>query len=202
MPQTDRFIASQTRPGRLEDDILKQHLEAIAAGDKRAFKAFYEVTSGPCYGIVLRLLQDPDAAQDVLQKAYVSIWKNAGKYDAAKGKAFTWIVVIMRNRALDALRARARAPETELIEETVIDPTQKAEARAESFLLSRHLQKAFDRLPDHVSVAVQMNVVEGYSSREIGELFDVSRNTVKTWIRRGLASLRHDLPMSSYSAAL
>lgn len=187
---------------RVDEAVIRHRLAAIAQGDRAAFREFYDATSGPCYAIVLRLLQDPEAAQDVLQKAYVSIWKNAGKYDAEKGKAFTWIVVIMRNRALDVLRKRARTPQTELLEETLMDPSQKTEALAEAYMLSRQLNSALRKLPEHVSTAVQMNIVEGYSSTEIGEILNVSRNTVKTWIRRGLSNLRHDLPIESYRAAL
>ncbi|MHA7859750.1 MAG: RNA polymerase sigma factor [Henriciella sp.] len=177
-------------------------MASISEGDRVAFKEFYELTSGPCFAIVVRLLQDAEEAQNVLQKAYVSIWKNAGRYDRNKGKAFTWIVVIMRNRALDALRARALAPQTELLDSALIDPSQQTESRAEAFLLSRQLQSALNDLPSHISTAIQMNVIEGYSSTEIGELLDVSRHTVKTWIRRGLEKMRYQLNIKTFNEAL
>lgn len=185
-----------------KDDVLKDLLRSIGIGDRAAFKALYEATSAPCFSILLRMLNNADDAEEVLQKAYVSIWKNAGKYDSKKGKAFTWIVVIMKNRAIDVLRARARAPQTELIEEQLVDLSQNAASRAESFMISRYLQEGFSKLPENVATAVRMNIIEGYSSTEIGEQMNVSRNTVKTWIRRGLITLRRDLPFKSYQAAL
>lgn len=186
----------------VSDEYLKELLTLVASGDRTAFKSLYQITSGSCYSIVLRMLNNPEDAQDVLQKAYVSIWKNAVKYNANKGKAFTWIVTVMKNRAIDTLRSRARAPQTELIEDQHIDPSQTASTRAESFLIAKLLEKGFSKLPKHVATAVRMNVVEGYSSSEIGLQMNVSRHTVKTWIRRGLANLRRDLPLKSFDGAI
>ncbi|MEM5518552.1 sigma-70 family RNA polymerase sigma factor [Henriciella sp. AS95] len=189
---------------KLEFDALNERLcEALgkcAAGDKTAFKTVYELTAPKLLNLLTHQLKDPEAARDVMQKAFVSIWSNAGKFDPSKGKAFTWMLVIMRNRGLDYLRKRARAPETEEIEHSIPDtshqPEQAAEISAAGRLVSRHLAK----LPSHVAQSISLNVVYGMSSTEIGTALDVSPNTVKGWIRRGLKQMRADIPGNSVSA--
>lgn len=98
------------------NDRLCEALGKCADGDKTAFRTVYELTAPKLLSLLTHQLKDAEAARDVLQKAYVSIWTNAGKFDPAKGKAVTWMLVIMRNRGLDHLRKCARTPETAEIE--------------------------------------------------------------------------------------
>lgn len=193
---------SRRARAKIDDEILKQALTEIGSGQKPAFKTLYDATSHAFHAIILKMVQDPDLAQDVLQKAYVSIWQHAARYSPQKGKAFTWMLVIMRNRALDALRARGRAPNTELIDEALPDDTQHTEARAEAFMLRKLLEEALQKQPAHIAEVIELNVLEGWSCREIGTRLNVSPNTVKSWIRRGLTNMRYDLPLVSYHAAL
>lgn len=186
----------------LSDTKLAQALLACASGDKAAFRTIYDETSGKCYSIVLGIVRDREQAKDILQRAYVSIWKKAHTYDPAKGKAFTWILVIMRNRAVDYLRAKSRSAETEIIPETLVDDTQRTPAQAEAWMLNRTLGEHLRKLPKQMATAIHLNIVEGWTCSEISAHMDVSRNTVKSWIRRGLSKLRHDLPFESYQAAI
>ena len=179
---------------------LTEALARCAAGDRSAFQRVYELTAPKFNSLLNHQLKDPEAARDVMQKAYVSIWRNAAKFDPEKGKPFTWMLVIMRNRGLDHLRALARAPETEEIEDAIPDTSSAPEAlvqiSAAGRLVSRHLAK----LPAHVAQCISLNVVYGMSCSEIGSALDVSPNTVKGWIRRGLKRLRDDLPEATVSA--
>ncbi|QYI99837.1 sigma-70 family RNA polymerase sigma factor [Thalassovita mediterranea] len=181
---------------------LTMALAACAEGDAAAFKEVYRLTAPKFFAILKSQLKDAEAAKDVLQEAYVSIWKNAHRFDADKGNAFTWMLVIMRNRGLDRLRAEARAPVTEEIAETVPDSTARPEQQARTqhlgLLLERHLAK----LPEQVSLSISLNVVQGMTCREIGHILEVSPNTVKAWVRRGLKKLRADMPVDSVSAVL
>ena len=181
---------------------LTTALAACAEGDAAAFKEVYRLTAPKFFAILKGQLKDAEAAKDVLQEAYVSIWKNAHRFDADKGNAFTWMLVIMRNRGLDRLRAEARAPVTEEIAETVPDSTARPEQQARTqhlgLLLERHLAK----LPEQVSLSISLNVVQGMTCREIGHILEVSPNPVKAWVRRGLKKLRADMPVDSVSAVL
>lgn len=89
---------------------LAIYLSATAAGDSQAFEALYKLTSSKLNAIVLGMIRDEALTFDILQQAYVAIWKNAGKFDAGKGKPFTWMLVITRNKALDMIRKRKNSP--------------------------------------------------------------------------------------------
>lgn len=181
---------------------LKTALAACADGDAAAFKEVYRLTAPKFFAILKSQLKDSEAAKDVLQEAYVSIWKNAHRFDADKGNAFTWMLVIMRNRGLDRLRAEARAPVTEEIAETVPDSTARPEQQARTQHLGLILERHLAKLPEQVSLSISLNVVQGMTCREIGHILEVSPNTVKAWVRRGLKKLRADMPVDSVSAVL
>ncbi|MEQ9317040.1 MAG: sigma-70 family RNA polymerase sigma factor, partial [Henriciella sp.] len=186
-----------------EHQVINQELERAlaqcAAGDRRAFATIYELTAPKFLSLLQRQLNDTEAARDVLQKAYVSIWKNASKFDASKGKAFTWMLVIIRNRGLDHLRSCARAPETAEIEHALVDTRPEPEQAARTSAAGRLIAKHLAGLPEHIARSISLNVVYGFSCTEIGHLLDVSPNTVKGWVRRGLKRLRSEIPESSVS---
>lgn len=181
------------------NDQLCSALTKCAAGDKAAFKTVYELTAPKLLNLLTHQLKDSEAARDVLQKGYISIWSNAGKFDASKGKAFTWMLVIMRNRGLDYLRQCVRRPETEEIEDTIPDSACLPEAAAGISAAGTVVSTLLSKLPQHVAQSISLNVVYGMSSAEIGRALDVSPNTVKGWIRRGLRQLRADIPGNSVS---
>lgn len=186
----------------LTQDELAFLLCEVSAGNKSAFTRLYHATSGIAFARVLRVLQDQDVAKDVLQNTFVSIWQNASKYDRAKGSVLAWISTIARNRALDALRARNRAPVTELIDEAIADDNQRTESLAETSLLSQLLEEHLSTLPKDVVAAIRLNIVEGLTCAEIGKILKISRNTVKSRVRRGLQRLRQDLPIASVQEVL
>ncbi len=96
---------------------LSALLARVAARDKAAFSALYDLTSAKLYGVVVRILHRRDLADDILQEVYIRIWERAVDYDAAKGSPIAWMAAIARNRALDEVRRKALvsiedAPET------------------------------------------------------------------------------------------
>ena len=90
------------------------HLLARAGlGDRTAFAGLYERTSGHLFAVVLRIQRDPSLAEDLLQEVYVSVWKAAAGFDAARSQPLTWLTHIARHRAIDSLRRTASQPRTE-----------------------------------------------------------------------------------------
>lgn len=185
-----------------ENLILAECLSKCAQGDHKAFEQIFTLTSGKLNAILCGMVQDETLAHDILQHAYISIWKNSASYDPSKGKAFTWILVITRNRAIDQLRKLKRRPDTTELIETLPDKTAKSDSAAKSMLLKRFLDPHLDNLPPDMSRAIMLNIVHGLSSREIAETIGVSPNTVKSWIRRGLKKLRSQINMSDLNALL
>src|SRR5262245_23091073 len=84
-------------------------LAAVAKGDQAAFERLYAATRSKLYGVVLRILRRPDLAEEVMQEAYLKIWRSAGQFDPALASPITWMATIARNRAIDLVRKRVEA---------------------------------------------------------------------------------------------
>src|SRR5215467_3551719 len=93
----------------LTPDELVGLLAAVANGDQGAFERLYAATRAKLYGVVLRILRRSDLADEVMQDAYLRIWRNAGEFDPGRATPITWMVAIARNRALDVVRKKGEA---------------------------------------------------------------------------------------------
>lgn len=181
---------------------LKQQLCLCAQGDRVAFQALYNATSKKFYAIILRMVKDPDLTHDILQKAYLSIWKNAGSFDPVKGKAFTWMLVVTRNRAIDVLRQRSKLIYTDCLDETVVDEGCQPDRSTRDYFIRRKIEVHLNKLPSHIAKAISMSVVYGHSSREIAEHMNVPLNTAKSWVRRGLKTLRDGMKDEAFETLI
>ena len=186
----------------LIEQELKICLKACAAGDHSAFKNIYNHTSAKLNAIILNMVRDQDLANDILQKSYLSIWQNASRYDPEKGKAFTWMLVITRNRAIDVIRSRRRVSSTELLCETLEDEHAQTDKEAKRFMLRRYIEPHMKNLPPNMASAITLNVVQGMTSKEVGEKLGVPTNTAKSWIRRGLQNLRKKMDIKTVDKLL
>jgi RNA polymerase sigma-70 factor (ECF subfamily) len=160
--------------------------------DRAAFVELYHASAANLNGIALRILKSPQWAEEVLQDAFVKVWQRAADYDPSRGAAMTWMINIVRNAALDLMRRadyRAHldpAPIDEAWPDHVPGP---AAAAIMSDDLAR-LRRCLDRLSDEQRSTVLLVHHEGYSPVEIAKQRKVPLGTVKTWVRRGLLSLR------------
>ena len=192
MPPPDKYAA-------LNDELL-DCLAQCAAGNAAAFSRIYDLTSPKFSAILMKMVGNEAECADIMQDAYLSIWKAADRYDPSKGKPFTWMLVITRNRALDKLRERTRNRETQTLSggliETLKDDGRNPHEDLQSRMLRDLLVPYLSDLKPEVANAILLSTVEGLSAREIGERLDVPTNTVKSWIRRGLKSIRKDLENS------
>src|SRR5215831_19898361 len=84
-------------------------LACVAKGDQAAFERLYVATRAKLYGVVLRILRRTDVADEVMQDAYLRIWRSAGEFDPSRATPITWMVAIARNRALDVVRKKGEA---------------------------------------------------------------------------------------------
>jgi RNA polymerase sigma-70 factor (ECF subfamily) len=186
----------------LENEILAESLFEIAAGNKKTFKHIYELTAPKLSAIIKAMTKDESLTQDILQQAYISIWKNAGKFDPKKGKAFTWILVITRRKALDMIRSRRKFSFSEELSETLPDETMQSDLTAKSMLHRRILLPHLSSLSQNAREAILLNVVFGMSSREIGEQFGVPTHTAKSWVRRGLQKIKSEINVENIHTIL
>lgn len=177
----------------LEDSELVTLLGRVAMGDRVAFRSLYDALSPKLYGLCLRLLKRPDLADEVLQDAFVSIWHNAHEYHVERGSAGGWMLTIARYRALDALRRRRFEVYTDddtlisLAEAQVSDEPDKDET---SFLA---LQGCLEQITEQQRVSLLRAYYEGMSHEELAQHMATPLGTVKSWVRRGLMSLKRCL---------
>jgi len=171
-------------------DELAALIGAVAAGDRAAFRAVYERTSAKLYGICLRLLGSEAEAEDVLQEAYVTVWRNARRFDSAKASAITWLAVIARNKAIDRLRRRRPVADGLEAAAEVPDEGPLATAVIEQKDDARRLAHCLDELDERARAMIRAAFLDGASYPELAERQGVPLGTMKSWIRRGLMRLK------------
>lgn len=163
---------------------------------EQAFQALYDLTSSKMYGLALRVTGKRDWAEDVLQEAYLQVWRVAGSYRSALSPPLAWLGILVRSRALDFLRRRAseRADAAQeldtALEETLqgdsANPMDTRQASEAAWALHECLRKLEARQRQVVSLAYLRDL----SHSELAEQLSLPLGTVKTWIRRGLEQLR------------
>jgi RNA polymerase sigma factor (sigma-70 family) len=174
---------------------LSAALNRVAGGDRAALRLVYDMTAAKLFGVCLRILNDRGEAEDVLQDVYITVWRKAGAFDAARASPITWLVAIARNRAIDRARAsgasRVKAP----IEaaEMIADPAPLASDRLEAEQESGRLGGCLDELEARQSAAIRAAFMDGLTYEALANRTGVPLGTMKSWIRRGLAKLKECL---------
>jgi RNA polymerase sigma-70 factor, ECF subfamily len=185
--------ATSNLHGRMRPTIadINDLLRRVATGDRTAFAALYNATAGKLYGTALRILKRADLADDVVQEAYVRIWANAAAFDPAKASPITWMVTIVRNRAIDELR-RAKPISTDEAPETldIRDPQPLALEVLEMNSDLARLARCLDALEPERRAMVKLAYLEGWSREELSRKFNHPVATVKTWLHRSLKQLK------------
>lgn len=172
-------------------DSISGLIEDSARRDAGAFEALYSQTSAKLFAIALRICRDRAMAEDVLQETFVAIWRGATTFDPQRGDGFAWLGAIARHRALDAVRKRGRSDVPvgdEYIDRIAGIPDLHA-ARADYADLDA-LVHCLDQMEEQQRELILLAYYEGRSREELASRFAAPINTVKTWLRRGLARLR------------
>lgn len=166
-------------------------LASVAKRDQAAFERLYAATRAKLYGVVFRILRRQDVAEEVLQEAYVRIWRNAEKFDPSVASPVTWMIAIARNRAIDIVRKK-----TEIV---LDDENQALDVASDEPdpLARRELNEELQRLLtcigklDPERQRLVLNAYFNGSSREqLADELDRPVNTIKTWLRRSLMEIR------------
>ncbi|AWB25598.1 RNA polymerase subunit sigma-70 [Methylobacterium currus] len=179
-------------PGDREAAALAELIARVAAGRQDALRALYDRTAPKLFGLILRIVRDRGAAEDVLQDSYLRVWQNAAGYDPAAGRPMAWLAAIARHRAIDLVRRKGEVPmpasddEEEDWLQRVADPRD----REAEFLSRDALLTCLERLEPVQRDCVVRAYCEGLSREELASSYDRPVNTVKTWLHRGLALLR------------
>ncbi|MCM2560720.1 sigma-70 family RNA polymerase sigma factor [Lutimaribacter sp. EGI FJ00015] len=174
---------------------IEAWLARIAIGDRQAFVALYDATSAKLFGVLLRILNDRDTAEDALQDVYLKIWHNAHRYRVNGFSPMTWLITVARNHAIDRLRRQRGSGGGAVPDavDAVADPAPGPEARAIAAGEAARLAACFDELDQTHADAVRRAYLEGETYAELAERFDVPLNTMRTRLRRSLLKLKECL---------
>ncbi|MCE9612356.1 MAG: sigma-70 family RNA polymerase sigma factor [Chthoniobacter sp.] len=170
-------------------------LRRVAAGDRRCFEELYDRLSGVLFSVAYRVLNNQEAAEDVLQDVFIQIWEKAPLYDPERGKPLTWAVTLTRNKAIDRLRAIQRrhrlqdAVEKEALTFEQFDDRSSVEA-VEGMESGAMVRAAIRKLSPDQRQAIELAFFSGLTQTEIAERLGEPLGTVKARIRRGMMKLR------------
>jgi RNA polymerase sigma-70 factor (ECF subfamily) len=176
---------------RLADEEL---MTLVERRDSSAFAVLYDRHGGAAYSLALRIVGDAAAAEDVTQEAFLSLWRTRARFDAARGSVRSWLLRIVRNRAIDALRRRAgSSPALDRDDEDALDAQPAAELTDVEALrrdTAARLQGVIRSLPKEQSEVIRLAYFEGFSHAEIANMLNMPLGTVKGRMRLGLEKMR------------
>jgi RNA polymerase sigma-70 factor (ECF subfamily) len=190
----DTALAAPSSPAAsATDEQLAAWIARIGERDERALAALYDATLPRVYGLVLRIVRRPGLAEEVVEDAYFQVWRQALRFDPARGRALTWLLNMARTRAIDAVRSEARHRHESLdaaCMPELADELPWAAELLEAARGHRALEHALLRLGAQPRQLVALAFLRGLSHEEIASHTALPLGTVKSQIRRGLITLR------------
>jgi RNA polymerase sigma-70 factor (ECF subfamily) len=190
-----------------DNDDLARWLSRVALGDRQAFEQLYRATSGYLLAIAWRVLQHRDLAEEVLQDAFVKVWHGAGMYDARLGVPMTWLINIVRNRAIDLRRSRSAS----LVGSHGDDDAERIAAQAtpgggpeqwlDTAIERIGVQECMGQLTAPQRQALALVYYQGLTHVEVAQALEAPLGTAKAWVRRGLDYLRACLQRRGVAAS-
>jgi RNA polymerase sigma-70 factor (ECF subfamily) len=179
---------------RLADEEL---MPLIGEKDPEAFEVLYDRHGGVAYSLAYRIVGERSAAEEVTQEAFISIWRSGARFDPTRGSVRSWMLSVVRNRAIDALRGKAgKAPRLTLDDDSILEQRPAEELTEEEAM--RHetageVRGALGHLPGEQSKVIELAYFGGFSQSEIARMLGVPLGTVKGRMRLGLEKVRAEL---------
>jgi RNA polymerase sigma-70 factor, ECF subfamily len=187
------FRRNATNAHSLADEDL---MARAGRGDAKAFGLIYDRHGTAAYSLAYRMCGRKGLAEDVVQEAFLSLWRAGARYDGNRGSVRTWILGIVHNRAIDALRRStvhdSRRASDEGIEER-FEARERTEVEAGRRGEAELMREALDTLPPDQLRVIELAYFGGFTHTEIAEMLDTPLGTVKGRMRLGLEKLRATL---------
>jgi len=182
-------------PGGSGDSELSSLLVLSSRGDQAAFAELYDRTSSRVFGLARRVVRDPAQAEEVAQEAFLDVWRQAARYDSARGGVLAWILTITHRRAVDRVRSAESSRQRDTRFATLGEGPEFDEVveAVTTSLDTARVRKALASLTEVQREALTLAYYGGYTYKEVSELLDVPLGTIKTRMRDGLIRLRDTL---------
>jgi len=163
-------------------------LEQVAKGEELALSSLYKAVAPKLLGTLVLTVHNRAASEDILQDAFITIWRKSHQFDRSKGSAEAWLHTIAKRKAIDALRVERRVSALTQLEAMGMEADQPDDRPEIETALA--VRACLLRMRSEIRTAVLWSFVHGYTNTEIADLMNVPVGTVKGWIRRGLSLLR------------
>jgi RNA polymerase sigma-70 factor (ECF subfamily) len=169
-------------------------MEQLARREEGALRLLYDRYGRIVFSLVLRITRHAPAAEEIVQDVFLQLWRNAHRYESARGRLEPWLFTLARNRALDFLRLKSEkqrrcedaldvplAPATTALDaETLVDQGRRAD----------RVRRQMNGLPEKTRRCIELAFFDGMTHSEIAQALNEPLGTVKSWIRTGLMQLR------------
>ena len=169
---------------------IEELIGKVALSDRAALAMLYDATSGKLFSVCLHVLKSRPEAEDALQDVYLRIWAKADRYAVTGHSPMTWLITVARNLAIDRLRARKSDHVNLDSVGELVEKRPGPEASTIAASEQRRITACFEELPQTRADAVRAAYLEGVTYQALADRFDVPLNTMRTWLRRSLISLK------------
>jgi RNA polymerase sigma-70 factor (ECF subfamily) len=165
-------------------------LRRIRLSDQDAMRVLFKRYGGAVFSVALRILRDPSQAEDITQEILFQLWRSSDSFVHGRGSLGAWLVVVARNRSIDALRRRKP---TDSVEDVILASPQNLASEAERDVMIEKVRSYMASLPPEQQKSIELAFFQGLSHTEIATKTGDPLGTVKTRIRLALLSLRKAL---------
>jgi RNA polymerase sigma-70 factor (ECF subfamily) len=185
---------------RLADEDL---MERVRDGDAQAFGVVFDRHGGAAYSLAYRMCGSRSRAEDVVQEAFLSLWRSGARYDRARGSVRSWILGAVHNRAIDAFRRQTARESQDLRDDRLTEhlpSAERTEAEVERRDDAHRVRSALSHLPGEQRRVIELAYFGGFSHSEIADMLSLPAGTVKGRMRLGLSKLRVALGAEGFVA--
>lgn len=175
----------------MHDQQIAKLIQRCALGDRSALERLYNQTSAQLFGLILRIVNRRDWAEEIMQEAFINIWNKSDSFSQTKGAAMAWLATIMRNKALDWLRRHPyrEVSDDQLPEMELIDSHGPMDSLGLEEDFTR-LENCLEELSQDHRKAILLSYYQGFTHSELATRLNSPLGTIKSWIRRGLSQLQ------------
>jgi RNA polymerase sigma-70 factor (ECF subfamily) len=186
-------VFGQTRRSDLRALADEDLMACADAGDVRAFELLFDRHAGAAFSLAYRMCGRRATAEDIVQEAFLSLWRSSARYQPARGSVRSWVLSVVRNRAIDAFRRerlrQSRLAADEHLAERV-EALERTEAEVERRDDASRVRSALEGLPAEQRQVIELAYFSGFTHTQIAELLKLPAGTVKGRMRLGLQKLR------------
>jgi RNA polymerase sigma-70 factor (ECF subfamily) len=185
--------------GAPHTEHLSDHglLALIARGDREAFARLYDMYAAPAYSLAVRIVRDRDLAADVVQDAFMAVWRQASSFDTRRGQPSTWILTLTHHKAVDTVRREQRRRADPIEEgQELGEAGAPVEEQAWQGVAREQVRRALAKLPDPQREVLELAYFAGYTQSELAERLALPIGTVKSRTFAAMSSLRELLAAS------